>query len=108
MQTIKLKKELFKSVKECRKISTTRLGMKQYHLGDAIFVDPENKDNNIKIFIGGMYCCHFNYLAHYEKNLYFAENYSTHKEFEKALIEIYGPIKEDQIMTVINFYIRSN
>lgn len=99
-QTIKLKEDLLKVVKEGNKKATTCLGIKRYRLGDAFLVNPHDNNDSIKIKIN-----QFKIIQYKEINddLARIENYNTKEELKNVLKEIYPNIQDEDFLTVVFF-----
>lgn len=100
-QIIKLNPGLIDLVETGQKTATTRLGLKaKYHLGPVKFVNAKVPED---IVDGGYEIYKIEAISFCEitQELAEIENYKSIEEFQKALIDIYGPIEEYATLTVI-------
>ena len=95
---IKIREDLKDWVLSGEKTATTRLGVKEIPVGPGVIVFNES-GTKIPVEITAVKQCPFSGI---DKDLATKENHTV--ESLKAVLEhIYGPINDNQIMTVIEF-----
>lgn len=99
---IKMNPELMPLIRNKIKTATTRKGIKKVHLGDCEIVNNQNSTDVISGFIHKIEIIRFKDIS---LELAEIENYHNPEELKKKLIEIYGPITDEQFMTIIYFNI---
>lgn len=97
---IKLRKEVFGSLSDGTKKSTSRLGKRNVNVGDdLIFEMTEDETVKYQTKVTKVIFCKFSDLTEEEAKL---EGYNLLADLKEALIKIYNP-KEDDIFTLIHF-----
>lgn len=102
IQKIGLKSELFNKVISGQKVATTRLGIKDCHLGRCFFYDHNEKIESVLVEINQIKKVRYRDIL-YDTKLPILEGYRSRLDFLSALEDIYGDIDPDQEMTVIFF-----
>ena len=105
IQCITLNKDLFANVRIGKKVSMTVPGVKDFNVGNAYFVDPEDNDKRCKVVINTIF------LSTFEDNLKDEmhcklEGYDTKRQFLDYMYGNYGKIEPQDIMTTIFFSYR--
>lgn len=106
MQKIKLNEDLFERVYSGLKTATTRRGPKKYTLGNAVFVNPNDEAQQIKIKIEQLSLVRYGSIKKGNSYLYHYEGYRDRKDFCEALENIYGDIDTLEQMTIVYFKLR--
>jgi len=105
VQGISLNKELFPKVRTGKKVASTRLGVKDYSVGNAFFVNPGNEEERVKVVVNTIFLSTFEDILK-DKMHSVLEGYDSKREFLDEMYGIYGKIEPQDIMTVIFFSYR--
>ena len=97
---IKLRKEMFGSLSDGTKKSTSRLGKRSVNVGDdLIFEMTEDETVKYQTKVTNVILCKFKDLTEEEAKM---EGYNSLADLKEALLEIYNP-SENDVFTLIHF-----
>lgn len=98
---IKFEDYLFRAILNGNKTSTIRKGYKTYGLGDVVLESVSGKKVWAKII-----SISFKYFKDLDYNDANSEGYSKPEILKDVLVDIYPDIKDNDVVTVINFEIK--
>lgn len=98
VQQIKMREDLKEWVVSGEKTATTRLGIKKIELGPSVILFHESKVE-MPVEVTQVYQIEFKSI---DKALATKENHTV-ESLKAALEHIYGPISDEQVLTVIEF-----
>lgn len=102
MKQIKLRKELLDKVRTGAKRSSIRRGIKDYTVGPARLVNPDDASDFVDIFILGVNLYTWKGIQE-DDTLCSPEGYASPQELQEALIKIYGEMEKTEAMTLFFF-----
>ncbi len=99
MQSIKFAPDLFEKVLKGEKLSTVRLGLRDYTLGEVLLETPDSK-YTIHGEITGLVKTQLSFLTEEDAK---REGYKTLDDLLSRLKQIYPDITPDSVITVVEF-----
>ena len=100
IQTLKLREEIFNKALDGSKKSTSRLGIRDIKPGSLKLVMTEDESKFTIVEAISCKLIDFKSITDQEAIL---EGYKTAEELKNILIEIYGPLNEDDVLTLVEW-----